>query len=452
VHPADPIAAVAAAAVAAHARGRAVVPDEDLQWAADVLVEVATNPWTDAIGSEWSRYSMGADRSAAAVLPALLLPEFDHIRPTLDGLDEALRRTGASLPDEVRMIFARAAAPVWAAPCSLAGTCRHQILWFAVLGGLHDCQLGAWDQAGQRRLIEPLTEPFDQSLPGVETERLLVNRLTAPLIAAAEAARSASCVADEADRVLGILLTAHRRGAAHWAEKNYGPPSGDEHGPAIARVLAEIAVAGDTQPLSEHIRAYTRQSPHALAELLHNLAIAFTYDDVLRQALPQAWHPVMEAALGEMEATPDLPMDRHWSPVALAGLIAAPEPGLTDPDPDSTIERARQTWPDPETFGELIKRWLPIAHGQPEAADALIKLARCGSPTWQATTGLQWVEELIGGDFAAVAGRCYYLTRWLGDLRAALPGDAEAARWHRLVDGLAAAGDNHAARLQQAEE
>ena len=106
----------------------------------------------------------------------------------------------------------------------------------------------------------------------------------------------------------------------------------------------------------------------------------------------------------------------------------------------------------PYTFSELIKRWLPIARGQPEAADALIKLAWCASPAWQATTGLQWVEELIGGNFAAVADRCYYLTRWLGDVRTILPGEADAARWRRVVDGLAAAGDNRAAWLQQAEE
>jgi hypothetical protein len=451
VHPADPFAAVAAAAIAAHARGRAAVPDEDLQWTASLLIQVASHPWADPVNAEWSRYLVGADRSAAAALPALLLPEFDRIRPDVGDLEEALRRAGASMPDEVRMIFARGAAPVWAAPCSTDETCRHQVLWSAVLGGLRDCQLGAWDQAEQRRLIEPLAEPFDQALPAVETERLLVNRLTSPLIAAAEAARSSSCVAKEAGRILGILLTAHRRGAAHWAEQNYGLPN-DQHSPATARVMAEIAAGGDPGPLAEHVRAYTRQSPRALAELLHNLAIAFTYDDALRRALPGVWHPVMEAALDEMEASSGLPTDWHWTPTALAGLIAAPEPDLIDTDPDASIERARRTWPDPEIFSELIKRWLPIARGQPEAADALVKLARCASPAWQATTGLQWVEELIGGNFAAVAGRCYLLTRWLGDIRGVLPGEADEARWRRVVDGLAAAGDNRAARLQQAEE
>ena len=225
LHPADPIAAVAAAAIAAHARKHAEVPDDDLRWAADVLVEVAAHPWTEARSTPESKHRTGADRSAAAALPALLLSEFDHIRPGTTPLEEALHHSGASVPDEVRMIFAYAAAPVWTAPCGPDGkTCRHQVLWSALLGGLRDCQFGSWDQAAQRRLIEPLAEPFDQALPRVQTERLLVNRLTSPLIAAADAARSGSCVAQQASRILDVLLTAHRRGAVHWAEKNYGPP------------------------------------------------------------------------------------------------------------------------------------------------------------------------------------------------------------------------------------
>jgi hypothetical protein len=453
LHPADPIAAVAAAAVTAYAGRRAVVADDDLRWAAEVLVEVAAHPWSEARSTPQSTYRMGADRSAAAALPALLLPELDHVRPGASALDEALRHTGASVADEVRIIFAHASETVWAAPCGPAGnSCRHRILWAAVLGGLRDCQLGAWDQAAQRRLIEPLAEPYEQALPRVQTDRLLVNRLTSALIAAADTARSGSCVAPEAGRILDALLTAHRRGAVHWAEKNYGPPSGDEHGPAVARVLAETAAAGNTQPVTGHVRTFTRQSPHALAELLHNLAITFTYDDALRQALPAAWRPVMEAALDEMETASGLPADRHWSSLALGGLIPAPEPSLTDTDPDASIEHARKTWPAPDTFSDLITRWRPVAQGHPRAADALVKLARCAPPAWQATTGLQRIEQLIGSNYAAFAGRCYYLTRWLGDIRAALPSEPDTARWRHLIDGLAAAGDNSAARLQQAEE
>jgi hypothetical protein len=44
------------------------------------------------------------------------------------------------------------------------------------------------------------------------------------------------------------------------------------------------------------------------------------------------------------------------------------------------------------------------------------------------------------------------LTRWLEEIRAALPDNAGAARWRSIVNGLAAASDYRAARLQQAEE
>ena len=160
----------------------------------------------------------------------------------------------------------------------------------------------------------------------------------------------------------------------------------------------------------------------------------------------------MEAALDEMETASELPADRHWSPLAPGGLIPAPEPSLDDADPDASIEHARRAWPAPDTFSDLITRWRAVAQGHPRAADALVRLSLCAPPAWQATTGLQWIEQLIGGNYAAFAGHCSYLTRWLGDIRAVLPSEAHTARWRHLIDGLAAAGDNSAALLQQAEE
>jgi hypothetical protein len=73
----------------------------------------------------------------------------------------------------------------------------------------------------------------------------------------------------------------------------------------------------------------------------------------------------MEAALDEMEIASELPADRHWSPLALGGLIPAPEPSLDDTDPDATIERARKAWPAPDTFSDLITRWAASRPGPP---------------------------------------------------------------------------------------
>jgi hypothetical protein len=69
----DPVAAVAAAAVVAHSQQRIDLAAEDLSWCAGILVEVATSMPRHPLDSEYSSHLMGADRSAAGALPALLL-------------------------------------------------------------------------------------------------------------------------------------------------------------------------------------------------------------------------------------------------------------------------------------------------------------------------------------------------------------------------------------------
>jgi hypothetical protein len=453
LHPADPIAAVAAAAVVAHAQGRASVPEDDLRWAAEVLVEVARRPWLDAMSDESSVYPMGADRSAAAGLPVLLLPPFDGVALDRAEVEKALWHCTTSLFDEVRVAFALSVAPVWAAPCepsATSGTCRHETAWTAVQEGLRDCRLGDWDQAG-RRQPDPLEGPYDQTLPTVQSERLLVYWLVAPLVAAAAAARSASCVAGAARRLLRVLFAAHRRGADHWARKGYGRYN-DRQRAVVARLLVQAAVAGDAEELTEYVRVFTANA-RALDAFLRDLAVLFTYDEGLRSALPSVWRQVLTAALDALDAGTDLLGDHHGSDSALGGLLPTPQLDMGDTAPDATLERARQGWVAPEAIADLVARWVPIARREPRAADAVAQLAGCASPSWQATTGLLWAEELIDGDYAAVASRCWFLTDWLEAVRAAGQLDADGtARWRRLVDGLAAEGDSRAVKLQQAEE
>lgn len=452
LHPADPIAAVAAAAVVAHAQGRASVPDDDLHWAAEVLVEVASRPWVDDMSSGSTIYPMGADRSAAAGLPVLLLPPFAGMALDRTGIEETLGHCTTSPADEVRAAFALGVAPVWAAPCgsdSGSGSCRHEMAWAAVQQGLRDCRLGDWE-AGLRR-PDPLDGPYDQTLPTVETERLLVNRLVAPLVAVAAAARSGSCITSAARRLLDVLFDVHRRGADHWAREGYGGYD-DRQRAHVARLLVEAAVAGDAEELTEYVRVFTANA-RALDEFLRDLALLFTYDDGLRSALPSVWRQVMTAALDALDAGADLFDDHHWSDSALGRLLPTPQLDMGDTNSDATLERARQGWLDPDAIADLVARWLPIARHEPKAVDAVAQLARCTSPSWQATTGLVWAEELIDGDYAAVASRCWFLTDWLEVVRASSQLDTDGtARWRRLVDGLASEGDSRAVRLQQAEE
>jgi hypothetical protein len=310
---------------------------------------------------------------------------------------------------------------------------------------LRDCQAGGWDPVTHEPSIVPLAEPFTQALAGIRAEQLLVNRLTGPLIAATAAARSDSCVADAARDLLDVILAADRRGTIRQADHGYGDPR-DQHGPAVAAVLAQAAVAGDTQPLTGHIRAFTATA--ALDRLLHDLALVFTYDDQLRPAVTRVWREIMTAALDEISTQTDT--RRHGR--AVGKLIPGPQVRVSDTNPVATIERARQQWPSPNDFADLIARLIPLARGQTDAIDALTRLAQCGTPDWQATTGLVWATELIADDYAT-AGESFLLTEWLSDLHRTgqLHGHG-MARWRRLVDGLAAQGDDRAVRLQQVDE
>ena len=452
---AEPVAAVAAAAIISHADGRAQVADDDLRWSAGLLAEVVvpSPAQAAALGAAESINWSGADRSVAAALPALLLPAFDSTGLNRRVIEQAIASCAVSPADEVRMILARSAARVWSATCGpadISGACRHQVLWDAIVQGLRDCQLGGWDQAAQQRRIDPVSEPYAQAIPRVATGQLLLNRLTAPLIAAADVARSANCVAGDAQVMLDVLLAAHRRAAISWTESGYRHPN-DQHGPAVARVLAGIAAAGDAEPLAEHIRAFTT-GPQALIELLRDLGLAFTYSDGLRLALPEVWRVVMQTALDEFDARPERLSDWRWRGQMLGGLIPAPELEVAESHIDDVLEHARSSWPAPEVFADLISRWIPVARGDSEPIGALIRLVLCGTPAWQAATGLAWAEDLIQDHFPAAA-KAWFLMSWLQELRDAgqLNGDA-APRWRRIVDGLAAEGNSAAARLQQAEE
>ncbi len=76
------------------------------------------------------------------------------------------------------------------------------------------------------------------------------------------------------------------------------------------------------------------------------------------------------------------------------------------------------------------------------AADALARFARTTPSAWQCVTGLAWLEHMIDGCYDTFANHCWYVARWLAELReTCLPDAATLSRWRRVVDGLAASGD-----------
>jgi hypothetical protein len=431
---------------------------DELSWAAGVLLDAALHPRLDNYAISSSIYPWGADRSAAAALPALLLPTFTPEVLDREQLQEGLTICATSQFDEVPRVLATGLAPIWIAPCDAdeerRGRCRHEIAWHAVEVGARNCQFGEWDEQTGSRSIEPLTGSAIKHLPNVPADRLHVNRLTGPIVAAADAAQSNCCVAESAKGLLPVLLAAHRRSTVHWADKRYRRSDKDQR--LVARVLLAAAAADDDSSLlAEHVSALTTHAA-ALSHLLRDLMVLCTYDQGLRQALPAIWPPLMHATLDAIEAGSGPRASRrghHSSSEAIANLIPHPSFDVADLEIDASLSTASRDWIDPEALADLRLRWATIVAGQPASVDALIGLIGTAAASWQASTGLRWVEELIGDDYDAVARHSWLLPGWLERLRVTgtLAGD-DVVLFQRIVDGLVSHGDTRAVSLQRAAE
>lgn len=449
----DAIVAVAAAAVRARAMGLAVVSDAHLTWAAEALLRAAVNPEIDEMSYRGSNFTMGADRAAAASVPLLLLAPFDGLGLSRSRIDDGLRSLATSLFDEVRAIYVKGCEQVWAASCEDDGTgqcLRHQSAWVAATSGLIDCKLGPWRQQGHMREHDPLHPPFHEALDAVADDELLVARLRMPLECMIDA-RRVTCLQSAVSDLWTPLWKAHCRGLAHWWKEGHDDQAHVTHEP-IAQRMVEVALDGDRTPVLTHIEAFATNS-NALHLLFDGFATVFTYDDELRRSMADFWPWTLEIALDAVGDGAKLRSQDHWFDYLAAALLPTPRPRSWDSDIDGTLARCREGWIQPDAIGELADRWLNLARREPKAVDATITFARCTSLQWQTTGALAWIETLIDGRFDLIANQLWSLEEWLIDLRRSrvITGTARH-QYHRIVDGLAAAGDRAAVRVQQLDE
>lgn len=445
----DPVAAVAAAAVVAAARGSDGVASADMEWATQTLVEAALTPRLDQFSISESVFPQGADRSAAAALPPAGLTGA-VAAVGIDRYRSALEQCGRSLFDEVRAALVVGARIVWGAPCrAVNGSCLHEEIWQAIESGLADSRLGDWDEEGRRK-PEALAGPYEETLTKVRTEDLYLNRLAHPLIGAWDATRSTACVAGAARRLFPVLIETHRRVALLWASKGYGR-FGDRDRRRVAAVLVGAAAAGDRAHLAADLDAFAANAD-ALHQLLSDMSLVFTYDAELRKALPAVWPDVMEVVLSAWEAGRNPEARDHWLDYSIRFLLPTPAIDTGDTDIDATLAAARAAWIEPSALEGFIERWLPFARGEPKAVDAVVEFAKCADLGWQTSSGLELVERTIADGCDEVASRTWHLADWLKEIRQAGLDPASTARWRRIVDGLAGAGDAGAADLQAAEE
>jgi hypothetical protein len=194
-------------------------------------------------------------------------------------------------------------------------------------------------------------------------------------------------------------------------------------------------------------------SSKALHLLFDGFATVFTYDDQTRSSMREFWPWALETALDAVGDGTNLRVEHHWFDYMVAALIPTPSPHSWDPDIDGTFACSRKNWIQPEDLGELAVRWLYLAKCEPKAVDAVIKFGKSAPRAWQTSVALDWIETIVGGRYDLIANRLYYLEEWLSELRSAgLILDEVKTKYHRIIDGLAAAGDRAAVRLQQLDE
>jgi hypothetical protein len=452
--PGNSLVAVAAAAVRAHALGLVALNRSDLSWASNAVIRAAENPPVDERSDSGSMFTMGADRAAAAAAPLLLLAPYDDLGLDRSRIEGALRALAASTFDEVRAIYAKGCEPLWLASCDIDDTTnhcrRHEPAWAAAMLGLTDCRLGPRNQETRRREPDSLPVPFHESLPTVVDDKLLVNRLRAPLVTMVDA-RRVQCLQGAVAELWEPLWDAHRRGLFHWWKEGYDHLEHITHEP-IARRMVTIALDGDREHIKAHIESFS-ESANALHLLFDGFATVFTYDDELRKSMDGFWSWAMEIALDSVGSKDRVRSEDHWFDYMAAALLPTPNPHSWDPDIDGTFAHCRKNWIQPSALEGIADRWLQLARWEAKAVDAIIKFGKSAPRKWQTTVALTWIETVIDNRFDQIANRLYYLEDWLTELRnAGLITGEVMNQCHRIVDGLATAGDRSAVRLQKLDE
>ena len=189
----DSPALVAAAAIEAHLLESIELPSSAIEFAVRTVMRIAAGEaYSPQYDSVESYFEQGAERSAARVLPLLLLPAAQSLRTSLAG-DETnvyadilagATNLASALANEVRVHLARGLDAVWTTDCA-DGPCHHQAAFELVITTMRDCAFGDWnDEAGTRDLTL-LDDPVVETLANVEDEAVFVARLDAAVRALA---------------------------------------------------------------------------------------------------------------------------------------------------------------------------------------------------------------------------------------------------------------------------
>ncbi len=437
--------AVAAAALEAHIVSSVELPTEALRFAAEAVIRVGRGEAVvpRQFESEESYFEQGADRSAARVLPLLLLPKATALRAAMDAGDGSQTYSSASaaagniarsLPNEVRVYLARGLDRVWEAPCTGDGTCHHGTALQLAIETMRDSAFVAWDRNTGIRQVTLLADPVEQALADTPDKAIHLSRLDAAIRALAPAAQASICVSERAQELLRVLLAAHRRSLlAYDRDMDHR----GTHALIAARALLTIAADGDDAPIYEHIDAYADNSA-LLSNFLRALFAAAEESPDRAATASRLWSSIVTYVIGLHETGHTPFQGRHYDDYALASLVPNTAGEVTYLYRE--LEKAPITWWQPLSWQSTIEQWLPLGLGNPRCVDQLISFLGALAPEDQARVGIPWVARLVLADPSRVANRTYLLSSWLIEVRQASSDAGVLSDWQRIVDALVVVG------------
>lgn len=205
--PFDAPALVAAAALEAHFGRGMNLPQDDLVWAASVLVVLpSVLAETGASEPPDSIHPFGLDCSAGRGLPLLWLPRAGDLKNALEAEEVGDQAIAAAVrwvvehgTNLARLFLARALDPVWETPCDVSGgSCHHQRVFTLVEDLGRDCLIlrSRQPRSDRRRIrLEGVVASQLNARPEAAVD---VERLSPALRAAGAAAASSACCREAA--------------------------------------------------------------------------------------------------------------------------------------------------------------------------------------------------------------------------------------------------------------
>lgn len=452
-------AALALTAIRKHFAGELVLDAEELSLAAVISIKSAEPEFPLSPVEDVSYLGLGADRSAAHALPLMLLPSFDL--SSLDPEDvqkihelavQALKQLAQSPVVEARAELAEGLRSIWEAPCGgrpeAAGVCTHRIAFEIVTDAARYCRV----KAGGFSEIDPLPEPFEQSVQTVDPDDLLLSRLAVTVGILGDAAGSGCCAAKDAFHLLPVSAGIYGKVAA--LGNGIGQLVVEETQHLVSGGLLRASLTNDAAPLLQLLDSVSRN--YAVAtQLLHSLCLVASYGQKEREALAAGWPSIIVRLLDAVEQGGQRPQhdDSYERVQLLAALLPRPRPRRDERAMDALIEKAGTGWLHPTIVAPLMVRWLSLVTGVPNCVDAIAWFLLHQPIRERLQFGLPWIERAIGRHSKSVAKHTRILVSWL---TATMASDAlsmeDKRRIRQLIDGLAAHGDAEALAAQRAEE